>query len=170
MLCQVVNLVMVNKQLQYIQHSEGHLSGQVCLNICRTQGVPILNISVWKQNQDQNWMTQLHVSNYIFTSVKMCAYMCYLSPSSAEALGWWEHSCSWWWAWFGSEHVCDHPLQMMPSWRKQEGSAASVSHSTCTHLIPVKIALLNLVPGLGQASSRQVWHPCPKDTILSGVY
>lgn len=48
------DLVMVNKELQHIQHSEGNLSGQVCLDVCRTQCVPILNITVWKHNQNQN--------------------------------------------------------------------------------------------------------------------
>ena len=45
------DLVMVNKELQYIQHSEGHLSGQVCLDICWTQGVSILDIPIWKHDR-----------------------------------------------------------------------------------------------------------------------
>lgn len=39
---------MVNKELQYVQHGEGHLGGQVGLDICRTQGVTVLGIPIWK--------------------------------------------------------------------------------------------------------------------------
>lgn len=45
------DLVMMNKELQYIQHSQGHLCGQVCLDICRTQAVSILNSSIFTKKK-----------------------------------------------------------------------------------------------------------------------
>lgn len=63
---------MVNKELQYVQHSESHLCGQVCLNICRTQGVPVLNTTIWKQNQTYEQLKS--VSLYLSQSKCVCVF------------------------------------------------------------------------------------------------
>lgn len=60
---------MMHKELQYIQHSQGHLCGQVCLNICRTQAVSILNSSIFKKIQDE--LTQIQVNRLITQAVQM---------------------------------------------------------------------------------------------------
>lgn len=47
----VGDLVMMNKELQYIQHSQSHLCGQVCLDVCGTQAVSILNSSIFEKKK-----------------------------------------------------------------------------------------------------------------------
>lgn len=45
------DLVMMNKELQYIQHSQSHLCGQVGLDVCGTQAVSILNSSIFEKKK-----------------------------------------------------------------------------------------------------------------------
>lgn len=44
----VGDLVMMDKELQHIQHSQSHLCGQVGLDVCGTQAVSILNCSIFE--------------------------------------------------------------------------------------------------------------------------
>lgn len=47
----VGDLVMMDKELQHIQHSQSHLCGQVGLDVCGTQAVSILNSSILKKKK-----------------------------------------------------------------------------------------------------------------------
>lgn len=48
------DLVMMNKELQYIQHSQSHLCGQVGLDVCGTQAVSILDSSIFEKKKKKN--------------------------------------------------------------------------------------------------------------------